>query len=98
MISRYYISCFILIMFLVTGVLAGDGTLPKGENSSLEKGSRQEKRYKLEEYVNDIPQYGDYYEWDGTRWQRYKASIPQHGSYLKEVKPEERGLEIKEKK
>lgn len=96
MMNRSFISCFMFMLLLTTDLLSADSTRVKEKNGSPKNEAGQEKGYKLQEYVNDIPQYGDYYEWDGTRWQRYKGDIPQYGNYLKEVKPEERGLEIKE--
>ena len=45
----------------------------------------QQKGDKLIEYKNDIPQYGNYYEWDGKKWQRYEGNIPQFGDYLKKI-------------
>ena len=61
------------------------------DNDKLEKinPSPQKKGDKLIEYKNDIPHYGNYYEWDGKKWQRYENNIPQDGDYLKKIKPPE---------
>ena len=88
MISRAVVTCIMAMLLLVSAVIAGDNPLPEG--SSAGKTQSSKTRIRLQEYSNDIPQYGNYYEWDGSKWQRYKAAIPQHGSYLKEVKPAER--------
>ncbi len=95
MIRRAVVICIMVMLLLVSTTIAGDGTVCKDRDVSAGNSQSPNERIKLQEYINDIPQYGNYYEWDGSKWQRYKASIPQHGSYLKEVKHEERSPESK---
>lgn len=93
---RSVILCLTVMLLLVSGVIAGDNSLPEG--SSAGNAESPGKKARLQEYRNDIPQQGNYYEWDGSKWQRYKAGIPRHGSYLKEVKPEEKASETRQEK
>jgi hypothetical protein len=93
---RAVILCLTGMLLLVSGVIAGDAPLPEG--SSARNTEAPGKKARLQEYRNDIPQQGNYYEWDGSKWQRYKAGIPQHGSYLKQVKPEEKSSETRQEK
>jgi hypothetical protein len=84
------------MLLLVSGVIAGDAPVPEGSTAGNTESPK--KNVRLQEYRNDIPQQGNYYDWDGSKWQRYKAGIPLHGSYLKEVKPEQQSPETRQEK
>ena len=92
------VLCLMAMLFSVTTTIAGDDTLLKDTSNTSGTSVRPTKRIRLQEYSNDIPRYGNYYEWDGSKWQRYKDAIPQLGSYLKEVKPEGRSPEVRDEK
>lgn len=92
------VLCLMAMLFSVATTIAGDDPLLKGTSNTSGTDALPTKRIKLQEYSNDIPRYGNYYEWDGSKWQRYKDAIPLLGSYLKEVKPEERSPEMRDEK
>jgi hypothetical protein len=98
MISRATVICIMAMLLFVSGVIAGEDPLFQGKDRSTGNSQVPNTRIRLQEYSNGIPQNGNYYEWDGSKWQRYKGAIPQQGSYLKEVKPEERLPETREAK
>ena len=76
-----YIKVTLITFFLLLPMMAfaDDDRLDKIDAYPQKKGE------KLIEYKNDIPQYGNYYEWDGKKWQRYEGNIPQSGDYLKNI-------------
>lgn len=93
---RSVMLCLTVMLLHGSGVIAGDNPLPEG--SSAGNIESPGKKTRLQEFRNDIPQQGNYYEWDGSKWQQYKAGIPQHGSYLQEVKPEQHPPETRQEK
>ena len=83
-----FLSVFLLVPLIS---FADEDTLEKIDAYPQKKGD------KLIEYRNDIPQYGNYYEWDGKKWQRYEGNIPQYGDYLKKITRGENPGETKSK-
>jgi|GEM_PF-3336493 hypothetical protein len=95
---RSVVTCLITVLLFISGVIAGEVPLLKDKEHSSGNSDLQKKKIRLQEYNNGIPRYGNYYEWDGSKWQRYTSDIPELGSYLKEVRPEGTTPETQEAK